>query len=300
MQPKKIITLVAIIILLGTVIVVGTLYSTDAEVDELMQRYYGTTQNFDRVSVQHIISTVEENEPGINNTDPGSGGSGPGNGGQNPPGGGINLPPGIPVNSDFYTFDNNAGKYLNYGNNFTGTTQSFSAFANLKSKAYTATNKSTMKAFGCGFSSASFAASKLSGKPWTVGDVFCTIGYPVAINSATGEYYWTGDTIPSYDFSIDYLKACLNKTGVAYTIDITDVSSIITGNASSNYFYFCHVNNDPEDSDGKRCYSSGGAHWFIVDPTGKIIYKSGKRDTLVMSDFTTGGCVMNHCWKVSW
>ena len=113
MQPKKIITIVASILLLGTFTIVGTLYSTDAEVDELMQKYYGTTQNFDRVSVQHIISTIEEDEPGIN--DPGGGGSNPGggSGGSNPP------PPGIPNNTDGLTitkhiashFKNSAGDF---------------------------------------------------------------------------------------------------------------------------------------------------------------------------------------------
>lgn len=101
----KLLIIVGMILLIGTVSTVGLLYTTDEETDSIVERYTRSTQNMQGVSVASVIETVEEDE-----TPPGSSGGGNSPGSNN---GGTASPPGAKPMQPVDNPNTNDGCYTN-------------------------------------------------------------------------------------------------------------------------------------------------------------------------------------------
>lgn len=76
MNPKKIVTIISLCTSVISATTVGFLYTTDAEMSDIVTRYHSNTQDFERTNVDTVISELvkEEQEPQINDPDDTSGG----------------------------------------------------------------------------------------------------------------------------------------------------------------------------------------------------------------------------------
>lgn len=90
-------------LLLFCVAYIYLIFGTDVVINVDDQSSYNPA-NFDRISVQHIISDVEDDDPGINDPDDGSGDNGGGSGGNPPPG--VPAQPSPILNGDTFDFTN--------------------------------------------------------------------------------------------------------------------------------------------------------------------------------------------------
>lgn len=301
----KLLIIVGMILLIGTVSTVGLLYTTDDETDSIVERYTRSTQNMQGVSVASVIETVEGDD-----TPPGSSsGSGSSTGGN----GGTATPPGAkpmqPVNNP----NTNDGCYTNMA--LKQTTMGVQYYGETQTNPWTKGTKGHCLSQGCMWFAMSAATSYVQGSPVYIHELLHAAGCTTAKADSSGS---SVDIQPKMDYvgnanSPVFSGGSINATPSSVISALNKGFNVGSDKAGTSWYsdsfingggvYLVHANGDTANA-----LSSNGQHWFVVVGKGQV--SSGQECYLVINGAGSQGgdgyvlCdvldkKLNHCFEVT-
>lgn len=301
----KLLIIVGMILLIGTVSTVGLLYTTDEETDSIVERYTRSTQNMQGVSVASVIETVEEDE-----TPPGSSGGGNSPGSNN---GGTASPPGAKPMQPVDNPNTNDGCYTNMA--LKQTKMGVQYYGESQEAPWVKGTKGHCLSQGCMWFAMSAATSYVQGSPVYIHELLHAAGCTTAKANSTGT---SVDIQPKMDYvgnnsSPVFSGGSVSSTPSAIIGSLNKGFNVGSDKVGTSWYsedfiskggvYLVHANGD-----NAHALSSNGQHWFVVVGKGQVF--SGQECYLVINGAGTQGrdgyvmCdvldkKLNHCFEVT-
>lgn len=302
----KLLIIVGMILLIGTVSTVGLLYTTDAETDSIVERYTRSTQSMQGVSVASVIETVEGDDTPPSSSSGGGSNTGTGSSGTVTPPGAKPMQPVNNPNTNDGCYTNMALKQTKMGIQYYGESQT---------TPWTKGTKGHCLSQGCMWFAMSAATSYVQGSPVYIHELLHAAGCTSAKSNANET---SVDIQPKMDYvgnnsSPAFSGGSVSATPSAIISALNKGFKLGSDNTSSGWYsegfingggvYLVHANGD-----NAHALSSSGQHWFVVVGKGQV--SGGQECYLVINGSGSQGgdgyvlCdvldkKLNHCFEVT-